>query len=95
MELGRPKEETAKSPSKEIPGLSPDRLVTSEAKERAKAEVASNAEKIDPNKLIEPKTRAETEYRDDNGGPLSHWQGASSQRRVSPGWLRLLHRFKR
>lgn len=37
MELGRPKEETAKSPSKEIPGLSPDRLVTSEAKERAKA----------------------------------------------------------
>lgn len=67
MELGRPKEETAKSPSKEILGLSPDRLVASEAKERAKAEVASNAEKIDPNKLIEPKTRAETEYRDDNG----------------------------
>lgn len=32
MELGRPKEETAKSPSKEIPGLSPDRLVTSEAR---------------------------------------------------------------
>lgn len=67
MELGRPKEETAKSPSKEIPGLSPDRLVTSEVKEGAKTGEASKAEKIDPNKLIEPKTRAETEYRDENG----------------------------
>lgn len=67
MDLNKPKVEEAKPTRKEILSFNPDRLATSETKEGAKAKEAAAVEKIDPNKLIEPKTRTETEYRDENG----------------------------
>ena len=67
MDLNKPKVEEAKPTRKEILSFNPDRLATLETKEGAKAKEAAAVEKIDPNKLIEPKTRTETEYRDENG----------------------------
>lgn len=65
MDLNKPKVEEAKPTRKEILSFNPDRLATSETKEGAKAKEAAAVEKIDPNKLIEPRQgpRQNTETR--------------------------------
>lgn len=67
MELSKPKAETAKLPGREDLGFNPDRLIISETRESAGGKELATVDRIDPNKLIEPKMRAETEYRDENG----------------------------